>query len=293
MRLLRVEAENNFSLVEYTGRHTPQYAILSHTWGADHEEVTFKDFLEGTAKSKAGYRKLTFCGGQAAKHGLQFFWVDTCCIDKSSSTELAEAINSMFQWYQQAEMCFAFLTDVSIDEESADERTIQRAWESAVQQSKWFTRGWTLQELLAPVKVSFFSREGRAIGDKSSRVQELHQITGVAIEVLKGSPLSSCSVDERMAWAYGRETKREEDIAYCLLGIFDVYMPLIYGEGRKRALARLRKEIRESLLDESPTFDLQHDVEHHNRHRNQTTYSSRHGIDFPSQASKYTSESYR
>ena len=268
MRLLRIEADNDFSLVEYTGRYTPKYAILSHTWGADHEEVVFRDFLEGTAKSRAGYKKLTFCGEQAAKHGLQFCWVDTCCIDKSSSTELAEAINSMFQWYQQAVVCFAYLADVSVDKETVDGLIIQHAWQFSVRQSKWFTRGWTLQELLAPAKVKFFSREGIAIGDKSSRVQEIHEITGIAVEPLNGGSLSSCSIDERMSWAKERETKREEDTAYCLLGIFDVYMPLIYGEGQRRALSRLRKEIWESSQDETLKYDLQHNVERHNRHSN-------------------------
>ena len=144
MRLLRLEDNGGFSLVEYVGDHMPQYSILSHTWGADHEEVTFKDLTEGTGKNKAGYRKLAFCGKQAAKDGLQYFWVDTCCIDKTSSAELSEAINSMFSWYQRATVCYAYLVDVDGSLSDSDDLYSQ------VKPSRWFTRGWTLQELLAP-----------------------------------------------------------------------------------------------------------------------------------------------
>jgi hypothetical protein len=253
MRLLRIENNGGFSLIERWGKDIPQYAILSHTWGPEDEEVTFKDLINGTAKKKAGYRKVCFCGKQAAKDGLQFFWVDTCCIDKSSSTELSEAINSMFRWYHDAAKCYVFLSDVSVgDAAVGSDLYSQGALKPAFQQSRWFTRGWTLQELLAPTCVNFFSVEGQRIGDRNSLVQEIHQITGIPIQALQGRrPLTEFSVDERMSWAEKRETKREEDAVYCLLGIFDIYMPLIYGEGRKRASRRLHKEIREYLEDES------------------------------------------
>jgi len=139
MRLLRLEDGGEFSLVEYAGSHIPRYAILSHTWGADHEEITFRDLTDGTGKNKAGYRKLIFCGKQAANDGLQFFWVDTCCIDKSSSAELTEAINSMFRWYQGATKCYVYLSDVSVGDDE-----FSRRWKPAFKKSKWFTRGWTL-----------------------------------------------------------------------------------------------------------------------------------------------------
>jgi hypothetical protein len=245
MRLLCPEADGDFSLVEYVGSHIPPYAILSHTWGADHEEVTFKDLTEGAGKNKAGYRKLAFCGKQAAKDGLQFFWVDTCCIDKSSSAELSEAINSMFQWYHNADKCYVYLSDVLVDGSVGSHPSSQRTWKLALQNSRWFTRGWTLQELLAPISVEFFSAKGERLGNRSSLLQEIHGATGISIQALEGSPLSQFSVDERMLWAERRETKREEDAAYSLLGVFDVYMPLIYGEGREKALIRLQKEIKE------------------------------------------------
>ncbi|KAF2193440.1 TPR-like protein [Zopfia rhizophila CBS 207.26] len=229
-----------FSLVEHVG-HIPPYAILSHTWGADHDEVTFKDIVENTGQSKAGYKKLRFCGKQAANDGLQLFWVDTSCIDKSSSAELSEAINSMFQWYRKAVKCYAYLSDVSTTSPSQHSQSIQK--------SRWFTRGWTLQELVAPASVEFFSVEGHRLGDKHSLQQILHEITGIAIGALQGSPLSQFSVDERMSWVGRRETKRVEDAAYSLLGIFDIHMPLIYGEGREKAFHRLRREIKEGSED--------------------------------------------
>jgi hypothetical protein len=249
MRLLKLK-DGEFSLVEFVGDNIPRYAILSHTWGADDEEVTFKDLVEGTGKDKAGYEKIRFCGKQAANDGLQYSWVDTCCIDKLSSTELSEAINSMFRWYHNATKCYVHLSDVSICGSIENELSSQWTWKPAFQRSRWFTRGWTLQELIAPKSVEFYSAEGEQLGDKNSLVQEIHEMTGISIQALQGRPLSCFSVDERMSWAVRRETKREEDAAYSLLGIFDIHMPLIYGEGRKKALNRLQKEIKESLQDE-------------------------------------------
>jgi hypothetical protein len=242
MRLLQLEDDGGFSLVEFSGRNFLQYAILSHTWGADREEVTFRDLTEGTGKSKAGYRKLTFCANQALRDNLQFFWVDTCCIDKSSSAELSEAINSMFRWYQDAARCYVYLSDVSVDGSVGDDEFSQ-IWKPAFKRSKWFTRGWTLQELIAPISVEFFSKEGRQLGNKRSLEQVISRITGIAVRALQGSPLSHFSVDERISWAAGRQTKRAEDAAYALLGIFDIHMSLIYGEGQQKAFERLRKKI--------------------------------------------------
>lgn len=223
--------------MERTGKDIPRYAILSHTWGTDGEEITYKEFLKGPDKRKSGYRKITFCGKQAANDNLRYFWIDTCCIDKSSSAELSEAINSMFEWYHKAARCYIYLSDVS----TADPRQIDRSFA----QSRWFTRGWTLQELLAPNSMEFFSCEGASLGDRDSRLNQIIQVTGIPREALQGSRLSQFSTDERMSWYGKRETKREEDAAYCLLGILNVSMPSIYGEGKIKALYRLRKEIRE------------------------------------------------
>lgn len=238
MRLLRIEVGGNFSLVERVGNSIPRYAILSHTWGGDNEEFNFNDVTNGTGKEKPGFRKVQFCGEQAAKDELEYFWVDTCCIDKSSSTELQEAINSMFQWYSKASKCYVYLTDVSCDKFTDGEQSFPK--------SRWFTRGWTLQELLAPKHVEFYSLEQKHIGDKNSMMEEIHNITGISIKALQGHPLHQFSIEERKSWAANRHTKREEDLAYSLLGIFNIYMPLIYGEGRKNAFARLERKIRKS-----------------------------------------------
>lgn len=245
MRLLKLEKDREPSLTEFFGNDIPRYAILSHTWGSDHEEVTLKDLAEGTGISKPGYEKIRFCMKQVASDSLQYFWVDTCCIDKSSSAELSEAINSMFRWYHQAAKCYVYLSDVSMDA-VGNHLPSARTWEAAFRDSRWFTRGWTLQELLAPPCVEFYSAEGEKLGDKTSMVREIHKITGINVLALQGSALSAFSVDERMSWAEGRKTKREEDAAYSLLGIFDIYMPLIYGEGREKAFIRLRREIEQS-----------------------------------------------
>lgn len=238
MRLLRVDDNGEFSLVEYVGRNTPPYAILSHTWGDKEEEVTFQDMTEGKGKDKPGYSKIRFCTEQAARDGLQYSWIDTCCIDKTGSAEISEAIISMFHWYQNAAKCYVYLSDVSTNHEP----TIKRAFLT----SRWFSRGWTLQELLAPKAVEFYSREGNRIGSRISLEQEIHDRTGIPVEALRGSPLSQFSVPERMSWAENRHTTREEDVAYSLLGIFDIQMLPLYGEGRENALNRLRSQIPEA-----------------------------------------------
>ena len=246
MRLLECNTDGEFSFTEHFGDAKPQYAILSHTWGATAEEVTFRDLIDGTGKGKVGYDKIRFCGEQATRDSLQYFWVDTCCIDKTNSTELQEAINSMFSWYRDSTKCYAYLSDVSARDFDENHQLSEKTLELAFSASKWFTRGWTLQELIAPRTVEFFSKECCPLGDKKSLEQAIHRITGIALEALRGErPLRKFSVDERMSWAENRETTRQEDAAYCLLGIFDIHMPLIYGEGRKKALIRLRREAQE------------------------------------------------
>ena len=242
MRLLRSNNTGDFSLTKdlLVSDDIPRYAILSHTWGADTEEVSFKDMMDGTSKRKPGYDKIRFCGEQAGRDGLQYFWIDTCCIDKSSSAELQEAINSMFRWYRDAAKCYVYLADVS---RSADVNSSQLLMESSFRKSRWFTRGWSLQELVAPASVEFFSKEGEQLGNKRSLERHIHEVTGIPVKALQGSSLSDFSVPERMSWAENRETTRKEDKAYSLLGIFDVYMPLIYGEGRENAFQRLQEKI--------------------------------------------------
>jgi hypothetical protein len=242
MRLLQRSAGGDFELHSFDDENPPSYAILSHTW-AEGQEVTYSELVAGTSKDKTGYNKILFCDRQAAADGLQYFWVDTCCIDKSTSHELSTAINSMFRWYQRAARCYVYLSDVAVADEIADAEAFLITWEAAFRQSRWFTRGWTLQELLAPPYVDFFSKEGKRLGGRMSLEREIHEITSIPVEVLRGQSLAERGVEERMSWVGKRTTTLKEDKVYCLLGIFGVFLSLIYGEGEAYAILRLREEI--------------------------------------------------
>ncbi|KAM0169111.1 hypothetical protein ACHAPF_010297 [Botrytis cinerea] len=244
MRLLQYSDTGRFTLTKdfIGGDQIPPYAILSHTWGPNEEEVTFEDILNGTGEVKPGYEKIRFCGEQAKQDGLLYFWIDTCCINKSNDAELSRSINSMFRWYRNAARCYVYLSDVSGCSVSGNHKCISRLWESDFRKSKWFTRGWTLQELLAPVSVEFFSRERGRLGDKSSLIIQISEITNIPRTALEGHPLSQFSVEERLQWIQHRQTTLEEDKAYSLLGIFDVYILPIYKEGLASAHARLLDE---------------------------------------------------
>jgi Heterokaryon incompatibility protein (HET) len=248
MRLLKRE-NGIFSLTEFAENRVPEYAILSHTWGTTGEEIGFNDLVggsfgvpaEGSGKIK-GFHKLKFCADQAARDGLEYFWVDTCCIDKSDAVGLQYAINSMFRYYQNAAKCYVYLSDVH----SGENR--QAAWQPEFLASRWFTRGWTLQELIAPKSVQFFSKEGNRLGDKEMLERQIHEITRIPTKVLRQTPLSQFTVNERMSWMKDRETKYAEDKAYALQGLFGVYLPVIYGEGESNAFDRLRREIERHSL---------------------------------------------
>lgn len=245
MRLLQRSGDDEFSLTEDFGDEdgVPSYAILSHTWGADGDEVTFEDVAGCTGKAKPGYKKVRFCGEQAQHDGLRHFWVDTCCIDKTDKAELSRAIQSMFRWYRNAARCYVYLPDVSAPLLGPDLEAHAPLWESQFRKSKWFTRGWTLQELLAPTSVEFFSREGRRLGDKGSLREQIHKVTNIPYAAIEGVPLSQFTVNQRLQWKEHRETKHEEDGAYSLLGIFDVYLAPLYGERAVGAFRRLMDEI--------------------------------------------------
>jgi hypothetical protein len=250
MRLLHA---STFSFDEFFDDEIPEYAILSHTWGE--EEVTFQDILAGRTvfQNKKGFKKIQFCARKALQQSIEFVWVDTCCIDKSSSAELTEAINSMYRWYQKAEWCYVYLAGVphppaNRNDFASEPEASQTTWK-AFEDSRWFTRGWTLQELIAPARVIFYSEDGKEIGRKrASRrgkfMERIAAITNISVEVLGDSKrMNKICVAERMSWASRRKTSRGEDIAYSLMGIFGVNMPLLYGEGREKAFIRLQKEI--------------------------------------------------
>lgn len=238
MRLLNC---STFQLETFVDSAVPPYAILSHRW--QDGEVLFEDIASGQASEKFGYKKLEETCLQASREGFGYVWVDTCCIDKSSSSELSEAINSMYRWYTQAAVCYAYLFDVpdGIDPEQ----------DAVFAQSEWFCRGWTLQELVAPAHMEFFSRGWMFLGAKSTLTGVLSRATGIDVHVLTGTThLSSVSVAKRMSWAAKRQTTRLEDQAYCLMGLFDVNIPMIYGEGKK-AFIRLQEEIMRNTDDET------------------------------------------
>ncbi|ROV99944.1 hypothetical protein VMCG_06294 [Cytospora schulzeri] len=263
---------------------TPGYAILSHTWDPDPDnEVLFSDFeasggnraILPSARLKRSWRKVELACGQALGDGYAWIWIDTCCIDKSSSSELSEAINSMYAWYRDSGVCYAWLSDLSAG-------VGLELSKSEFQASRWFTRGWTLQELLAPQKVVFFIKqnegpdryEGKetvpgedgpgaapnapgttmwlSVGEKTDFSELISSVTGIDASILRDPRLlETASIAQRMSWASKRATSRPEDMAYCLMGIFDVNMPMLYGEGAEKAFLRLQEEIMKSSDDQS------------------------------------------
>jgi Heterokaryon incompatibility protein (HET) len=275
MRLLNTK---ELKVVEFPDDAVPTYAILSHTWGR--EEITFQDIqllnngsmaalFNTRVKEKKGFPKVKQAANLAAEDGYSYLWIDTCCIDKSSSAELSEAINSMYRWYEESDICYAYLPDVL-----PASKQLPSNQQSTFRNSRWFTRGWTLQELIASDQVKFYAYDWSYLGGKRDSSASpgitmrpansttlslpnhigpdlLSAVTGVDRRVLDGtlSPLD-LSIATRMSWAASRETTRVEDIAYCLLGIFSVNMPLLYGEGR-RAFIRLQEAILRETDDQS------------------------------------------
>jgi hypothetical protein len=222
-----------------TSAGSSPYAILSHTWN-NNDEVTFQEFNSPDRDiAHPRFLKITETCRLARGRGIPYVWVDSCCIDKTSSAELTEAINSMFRWYRESTVCFTYLADLAVGSEI----------EPDLPKCKWFTRGWTLQELVAPRNVEFYDKSWNLIGDKISLRKALIEITRIQEDVLRDSnSLPNHTVAMRMSWAANRQTTREEDLAYCLLGIFDVYLPLIYGEGIN-AFIRLQEAIGQVTYD--------------------------------------------
>ena len=259
MRLLNT---GTLEFREFFDSQTPGYAILSHRW--EGAEVSFQEFLDPKVRRSPRSAKIRRLCDFAKLLGFEWVWIDTCCIDKRSSAELTEAINSMYQWYQYSQICFAYLSDVVMDDPS------NAAWESihrlAFRNSAWFTRGWTLQELLAPRDVWFLDRNWRIMGSKvpmesmnaSGRMRDLCQdissATGIResdiVDLCEPSNLEFISIARKMSWLSKRKTSRVEDMAYCMLGLCGVNMPLLYGEGQK-AFTRLQLKIIKVLDDES------------------------------------------
>lgn len=245
MRLINTATLQLESFPRFDRPQIPPYAILSHRWGAD--EISLQEMQTPTPSltSKLGYQKVVKCSAVAASFGFEYIWIDTCCIDKTNNVELTEAINSMFNYYRDADVCYAYLADVPSDDDASAEG-------SGFRRSSWFTRGWTLQELIAPESVTFYGGDWRDIGTKSSLEKLIAEITLITPFALNRYATSSSkfSVAQKMAWASNRRTERIEDMAYCLMGLFGVNMPLIYGEGQN-AFKRLQLELLKESNDQS------------------------------------------
>ncbi|KAK4507370.1 hypothetical protein PRZ48_001105 [Zasmidium cellare] len=230
-------------LETFLGSHTPRYAILSHTWSD--EEVSFQDMVHTSAQQKQGFAKIKGACSQALHDGFGYIWIDTCCIDKTSSAELSEAINSMFRYYAESSICYAYLSDVvDLYDGEGDSSHMDMFL-----RSRYWTRGWTLQELIAPSEVEFFDRSWKYINSRTAAAPQIAQITGIDVGLLSSNKrgdvteaLASYSVAQRLSWAATRLTTRLEDAAYSLFGLFGVNLPLLYGEG-SAAFDRLQQEI--------------------------------------------------
>lgn len=244
---------------EFFDLRLPAYAVLPRTW--DDGEVNLQQYVRDlSAKDDRqasiwayyrslprdstlltpGWRKMIDSCRIASSHGLEWIWCDMCCIDNTSSSELSESINSMFHWLQKAEACYAFISDFD-----------SASGHSNLDSCRWFTRGWTYQELLAPPKVEFYDRQLRCSGDRLELAARISHTTGIPVGYLTGEPqITEACIAQRKFWASRRETTREGDVAYSLLGIFNVQLPLLYGEGTK-AFAKLQKQIRVETRDET------------------------------------------
>lgn len=269
MRLLQFK--NGAFVLTRILHEPPPYAILSHTWGEDEDEVTYDDITTGAGKDKKGFVKLNFCRDQAHRDGYEYFWIDTCCIDKRNDAEISSAIRSMYRWYKKAAVCYVYLSDVSMSKRAADG---QPCWQDTFRSSRWFTRGWTLQELVASVRVEFFARDDHHLGNKESLGQIIHEVTRIDQRALQGRVQDFDHVT-RLSWIEGRQTKVPEDKVYCMIGICGVSMGARYGEGPEDARTRLEEKVRKRFgsvaLETSaaskahssgPTQSLQHRPEH-------------------------------
>ncbi|KAH6704484.1 HET domain-containing protein [Verticillium dahliae] len=239
MRLLNVKTRK---LEKFFDESNPDYAILSHTWGA--EEVTLQDLENPDHVQKKGWTKIDGTCTLAAKENIDYIWIDTCCIDKTNSAELSEAINSMYRWYKSSQICYTYLSDVPTNTDPSESN-------SASRRSGWFTRGWTLQELIAPRNLVFYDQKWKPMGTRLELAALVKDITAVPAHMLSAdasNPWPNTAI--RMSWAANRATSRAEDIAYCLLGIFDIQMPLLYGEGNA-AFQRLQLELLKQSEEES------------------------------------------
>ena len=235
-----------------------EYAILSHRWIGD-TEVSYDEMVDlakmkkgerNEIRERAGYKKILDTCWRAKNDGYKWVWVDTCCIDRRNSTKLSEAIISMYRWYANAKVCYAYLHDV--DGSSFPTNKAKKKYPRSNGWPEWFSRGWTLQEMIAPRNLQFFNKDWQPIGDKKRLAQTLDTITGVPVHILTGGLDANRPVDQIMSWAANRTTKLDEDRAYSLMGLLGVNMVMMYGEGEEEAFRRLRLEVESKRLRSLP-----------------------------------------
>ncbi len=238
-----------------SSRKVPPYAILSHVWCKDDDhEIIYQDMMavrthkrrdvrgfealdltDDAGDVRASHSKIMGHLANAVRCKIEWVWIDSCCINKHNHSELSSAINSMFTWYQNAARCFVYLADVT-----------KSVLPSRSQQIEWFTRGWTLQELLAAgwETTAFFNRDWRLLGSKRDLMTEICQRSRIAPEHLEDYTLACAAV--KLSWAADRQTSFEEDRVYSLLGLFDnMEMDTRYGSGREQ---RVWREFQEKII---------------------------------------------
>lgn len=253
MRLLHARTRE---LKDFCAEDTPDYAILSHTWGDN--EVTASDISDGLYSGKEVYwRKINCACKQALEDHLEWLWVDTCCLRRDDAIELDTAIHSMFEWYRDASVCYVYLPDVPSRPEESDvgygeDTEDPEAPDSSFRRSRWFSRGWTLLELLAPRELRYYSSSWGFLGSSKTLSTLTRQVAAMAqtpetLELL----LESSSVSQVMSWASGRQTSTPEDLPYCLSGIFGARIPISYGEGADQAFLKLQRWLIENRNDQS------------------------------------------
>ncbi|KAL1791761.1 hypothetical protein ACET3X_009512 [Alternaria dauci] len=244
MRLIDCRGDS-LRMQEFIGSPPNPFAILSHTW--DSEEVNFQAFNATATRTAAkGWTKIEQTCREAQRCGFDYVWIDSCCIDKTNNAELSESINSMFQWYSEADLCLVYLADFDVGAPDTERDTMLHG-------ARWFTRGWTMQEIIAARAANFYDRAWCQFGTRESLRDILAYITNIDVEVFAPPQgpdalstrdlLDAIPVGRRMSWAANRQTTRPEDVAYCLLGLFQVNMPMLYGEGGEQAFIRLQEEI--------------------------------------------------
>jgi hypothetical protein len=281
---MRLLPTSSLTLHEYFNENVPSYGILSHTWRKG-EEVSYQELLNfsPSIKAKSGYKKIINCAYTIKELGYDYVWIDTCCIDKSSSAELSESINSMYPWYKNSEVCLAYMVDVhreaSLDQEPVEHANLLEKYPN-FETSQWWTRGWTLQELISPRRVVFYDSEWQVIAKIRDIVKAVERFTKIPAPVLLYGITQSYRIAEKMKWASKRRTTRREDMACCLLGLFDINMPLLYGEGDK-AFERLQEEILKRS-DDLSLFLWQDQEDFEYVHRGLLAHSPLNPQNFPS-----------